>query len=273
MTLWREPSEVEKSIDLKAIQDAFNTGEEELRLQLADLREKLIDDAIKMILQLNVADYHTLAVVIPDGDLTALRDTLESIYDHGRELVISELTAQGASDLGEPGIASTEDSGKLDDLSNLTASRLANDIQSRIIGAAASLAVFVKAVTPVNPLDAVVDAALESDYTDMETQLRQASDEMSDAYVGIAAREADHAAFGLGRVAEGEAQSDNVKEIYYSALLDDPATCQPCLETDGETGETEADVTECPNPECDGGAQCRCILIFVFDGESASAAP
>ena len=51
--------------------------------------------------------------------------------------------------------------------------------------------------------------------------------------------------------------------LVYSAVLDN-ATCQPCGDADGETGQL-IDLPPVPNPECPGGASCRCIHIAVRD--------
>lgn len=249
MVLWREPTDIEKSINLKAIQDAFDDGQKDLEDQLLDLRLKLIDDAIAGLISLSPADYHTLVLSASETATSALRDKLQDIYDRGRELVIEELTAQGASDLGEIGDPDEEDATMLDDLSDITVSRVINDVQARAIGAAAGLA-----------LTGIVASALES-------ELQEELDEGSTSYISAAAAEVDHAALGLGRAAEAADREDIIQEVYYSAVLDS-SCCDNCAAVDGETGATPDDIPPAPNPDCEGGARCRCVHVYVFDDSS-----
>lgn len=247
LTLHREPTELEKRINLKAISEAFVQGEQQLVNQLLVLRDRLIADAGKGIIKLSPADYHTLVLDPPKRATEDLKETLEEIYSRGRKLVLDELRAQGAQDLGDIGDPSDDDLEFLSDLGDVTVSRVANDVQSRAIGGAASLVVL-----------GVAGSVLLSRLTDN----LQAG---SVSYINSAAAEADHAALGLGRDAEGSNRSDVIKEAYYSAILDE-SVCGPCEEADGETGDPN-DITPTPNPECEGSARCRCVTVFVFGGE------
>lgn len=247
LTLHREPTELEKRINLKAISDAFVQGEQQLVNQLLVLRDKLITDAGLGIIKLSPADYHTLVLDAPKQATEELKETLERIYAQGRKLVLDELRAQGATDLGDIGDAAEDDLEFLSNLGDVTVSRVANDVQSRAIGGAAGLVVL-----------GLAGGALVSRLTD-DLQAGSVS------YINNAAAEADHAALGLGRDAEGSNRSDIVQEIYYSSLLDD-AACENCVAVDGETGSIE-EITPAPNPSCLGGARCRCIHVYVIQGE------
>jgi hypothetical protein len=252
MTLWREPSDLEKQINLKAIRDAFEDGEKTLAASLLDIRNKLIDDAAAGLVQLAPADFHTLILSAPETATAEILEKLTEIYNRGRELVLEELVAQGAGELGGIGVASDADTRYLDNLAGTTVSRVTNDVQSRASGRAVSL--YTLGVEDMVELSERVQAELA---------------EGSAAYVDAAAAEADHGGLGAGRAAEGADRSDIVANVYYSAVLDE-STCQPCEDADGETGETEDDITPAPNPSCEGWARCRCILIYVFDSESAN---
>lgn len=247
LTLHREPTELEKRINLKAISDAFVQGEQQLVNQLLVLRDKLITDAGKGIIKLTPADYHTLVLAPPKQATEDLKETLEQIYERGRQLVLDELKAQGARDLGDIGDPSDDDLEFLSDLGDVTVSRVANDVQSRAIGSAASLVVL-----------GVAEGVLLSRLTD-DLQAGSVS------YINSAAAEADHAALGLGRDAEGSNRSDIVQEAYYSAILDDTC-CSDCESADGETGDP-GEITAAPNPSCQGSARCRCLHVYVLAGE------
>lgn len=251
MTLGRIPTDLEKRINLKAIQDAFDSGEKELARQLEVIRKKLIEDAAAGVIKLDPADYHTLTLAVSAEAALKLRDQIQKIYEKARELIVQELEAQGAPALGEIGVASEVSAASLDTLGDVTVSRLINDVQARAASSAAGLTV-----------SNITGEALEAGIVE---ELEGGSS----SYVSNAAAEADHAAFGLGRVDEGSDRADIISEVYYSAVLDENS-CGPCSEADGETGATEAEVTPCPNPACEGGARCRCILVFVFNSEEAA---
>lgn len=247
LTLHREPTELEKRINLKAISDAFVQGEQQLVNQLLVLRDKLITDAGKGIIKLSPADYHTLVLDPPKQATEDLKETLEQIYARGRKLVLDELRAQGASDLGDIGDPTETELEFLSDLGDVTVSRVANDVQSRAIGGAASLVVL-----------GLAGSGLLTRLTD-DLQAGSVS------YINNAAAEADHAALGLGRDAEGSNRSDVIKEAIYSAILDE-SVCGPCEEADGETGDP-GEITAAPNPSCEGSARCRCLHVYVLEGE------
>jgi hypothetical protein len=42
----------------------------------------------------------------------------------------------------------------------------------------------------------------------------------------------------------------------------DNNTCQPCGEADGISGQLDG-IPPAPNPDCEGGASCRCVHIPV----------
>lgn len=248
LTLHREPTDLEKRINLKAISDAFVQGEQQLVNQLLVLRDRLISDAGKGIIKLSPADYHTLVLDPPKQATEGLKQTLEEIYSRGRELVLDELRAQGARDLGDIGAPSDDDLEFLSDLGDVTVSRVANDVQSRAIGGAASLVVL-----------GIAEGVLLSRLTD-DLQAGSVS------YINNAAAEADHAALGLGRDAEGSSRSKFISEWYYSAVLDEN-TDDACAEADGSTSETLDGIPAAPNPDCAGGGRCRCIHVAVYSDE------
>jgi hypothetical protein len=67
--------------------------------------------------------------------------------------------------------------------------------------------------------------------------------------------------FGLGRMQE--ARAEGVEEGIRSAMLES-ATCDVCLSKDGARFPMEElDEYATPDPDCLGGDQCNCIVIFV----------
>jgi hypothetical protein len=66
-----------------------------------------------------------------------------------------------------------------------------------------------------------------------------------------------------GRDAEINNNLDQIDRCEYSAILD-ANTCGPCEEADGLTGATPDDLPDAPNPDCEGGSNCRCFIIGVI---------
>jgi hypothetical protein len=248
MMLWRKPTPIESQINLKAIQEAFDASEQQLVDDINKLKNKMVHDAVMGIIELDPADYHTLTVQPAKKDLAAFRTELQNIYDKGRELVIGELAEQGAHEYDDEFDISDEDDATLDEITAVTASKIASDVQSRIIGIATTLVVL-----------GIVGSLLKD-------KILAAIAKLSDAYVNNAAATASHVSLNMGRDASGEANAGIIKEVYYSSVLD-RNTCIPCQDTDGQTAENEADLTPCPNPDCEGLGKCRCIHVFVFDTE------
>lgn len=71
-------------------------------------------------------------------------------------------------------------------------------------------------------------------------------------------------AWGLGRNEAGAAFADLVRYGYYSAILDD-RVCGICEEEDGR--EVSPGEIATPNPNCQGGARCRCVTVWVLRDE------
>jgi len=241
-------TKVESIIDLKALENAFDKGEQDLIGQLQKLRQKLLDDALEGIIELSPADYHTLVVDPPAASRAAFRDELIRIYDEGRKLVLDELAAQGGTDLGELQDLDDDDLAYLDEVSDLTVSKVANDVQSRVIGLAGSLAL-------LGLTGAVLQSRLGDEFNDSST-----------AYLDSTAAGANHAVMGAGRSSGAEDLSDAISSVYYSSVLDD-SSCTICSDADGETGAIDADITPAPNPDCDGGIRCRCVHLYVLADE------
>ena len=75
-------------------------------------------------------------------------------------------------------------------------------------------------------------------------------------------------AFNVGRD-EAARILGGVASVEYSALLDS-ATCEACAAADGETADfnsAEHDKLLPPNRDCAGGDNCRCVLVFIPEGD------
>ncbi len=96
-------------------------------------------------------------------------------------------------------------------------------------------------------------------------------DGQSEKWVDRIASKGANEAFAEGRSVGFAEHADEIKEYIYSALLD-IHTCPQCAGADGTSGSTEDSVPSVPNPDCDGGDMCRCVVVAVFSDEGSKAA-
>jgi hypothetical protein len=162
---------------------------------------------------------------------------LITTHRQGRKLVAAELGKKADT-------PDADDFDELDDLVDLTNSRVTNDVQSRLVDAAARYALLGLAG------DALTAA--------VSTELAAAST----THIDRTARGLANKVINLGRSDEAEARADEWDRVEYSALLD-PNVCGPCAAEDGQAASDESQLQPAPNPECDGGEMCRCFHVWV----------
>lgn len=238
LTLSREPTEAEK-ICVKGIHGAQESAKQKVTKILLDLREELITDGLKGIKKLKPADYHTLTLQTSAASRASLRDRLIKIHKQGRLLVAQELGKKEAA-------LEDDEFDDLDMLTDVTDSRVANEVQSRIISALARFALLGLSGSALN--DAVLN----------EIQAGSVS------YIDRAATGVANQVISIGRMDEARQRRDQWGRIEYSALLDQ-SVCDPCASEDGKEADNEDDLQPAPNPECLGGDWCRCFHVFIQD--------
>lgn len=242
LQLSREPTEAEK-LCLKSISFAQDAGKASVLPILLNARSALIDDAIEAIKKLKPATYHKLILTVPDQYQEQLRVEVSSIFMRGKKLVDQELSRGKSVKQSDP---TDEDDSELDDLADLTSSRVANDVQARITAATARFALL--GLTGKALWDAV----------------RSEIDSGSVAYVERASTGVANKALSFGRAREAEDRSDEWDRVEYSAILDQNV-CEPCAADDGQTSTNVDDLTPAPNPDCAGGDWCRCFWVFIAE--------
>jgi len=240
LTLRREPRETEK-IAVKGVHQAQESGKEAIGKILLELRASLISDGLKGIKKLDPATYHELTLSVSPESRTSLRDRLIAVHAQGRKLVAAELNK--TKEAKPKPIA--DEFELLDDLVDVTDSRIANDVQSRIIAA-----------TTRYRLLGLGDAAL---WKAVEDEIRMGSV----SYVDRAATGLANQVINIGR--SDEASRLGFERVEYSALLDQNV-CGPCAAEDGKEADNEDDLAPAPNPECEGGDWCRCFHVFIAEG-------
>lgn len=248
LTLSREPKEHEK-LAVKGIASAQESAKESIGKILLDIRESLISDGLKGIASLSPADYHTLTLQVDSDFRQSLRDRLISVHKQGRILVSTELGKKSANASSSPVKAnkiSVDGFDDLDLLTDLTDSRVANDVQSRIIAAAQRFTL----------LGLTGKALLEAITGEINNG--------SVSYIDRAATGLANKVINLGRSDEAATRADDWDRVEYSALLDQNV-CDPCASFDGSTATDEADLEPAPSPSCHGFDNCRCFHAFISE--------
>lgn len=244
LTLSREPKEHEK-IAVKGIAGAQESAFESINKILLALRTDLIADGLKGIKKLSPASYHELTLQASPEIRTDLRDRLKNVYLQGRLLVDHELTLGGKLKTRSRFKQDEDDEfDALDLLTDVTDSRVVNDVQSRIIAAATRFSLL-----GLNAGDLIL--AVQNEVSNGST-----------GYIDRASRGLANRVISIGRGDESQARSDEWDRVEYSALLD-ANVCGPCAEEDGKTAANEDDLQPTPNPECLGGDWCRCFHLFI----------
>lgn len=233
LSLGREPSDLEKSIDLKSLVQTMDAGKQSVASQLSNVRNRLIDELALELDELDPEDYDQATAGIADNDKTALLATLLALFGKGAKLVLDELRRIGFE--VEAGKANPDET-FLSTVTKATLTKLSTDVRARAIASASQARL----------LDVPVLDRIRSDF-----------DRGSTAYLDRSASEASNVAIAEGRMDELKAQG--IEQILYSAVLD-LNTCGPCGKADGLVGSFD-EVPAVPNGDCEGGAQCRCIWI------------
>lgn len=238
LTLSREPKEHEK-IAVKGVAQAQESSQEAIGKILLALREELIADGLSGIKKLKPQNLHELILSPSKESYSDLRDRLVKVHKQGRMLVVAELNSNKSLK-----VAAENEFDELDDLTSLTESRVANDVQARIVDATTRYSLL--GLSGKELLSAV-----ESEITGGSV-----------SYIDRAARGLANRVINIGRGDEMAERADDIERYEQSALLD-ANVCEPCAADDGQTASNPDDLPGGPNPECLGSDQCRCFVVAV----------
>jgi hypothetical protein len=245
LTLRREPTEIER-LCIKSIAQAQDDGKAELSKLLISAREEMIKGAVDGLEKLSAPDYHTLVVEIPKSVKRAVAKRCAGIYARGRTDVRRELAEQQKAESAFIYLKRTdEEMDELDELADLTLSRVANDVQARATSQALQL------------------AAAGIVANEFRKRLSDSLDSLSFAPQEQAAGMAANRALAMGRSDEMEARKDEIERYLYSAILD-KSVCDVCEVADGEEASSPDELPPAPNDSCLGGDQCRCFIVAVI---------
>jgi len=109
--------------------------------------------------------------------------------------------------------------------------------------------------------------ALRTDGDETDVVSRVMTDQMDTASFRTDAGTALTKVYNIGRN-EAAAMLGGVDRVQYSAILDGN-TCGACEDMDGEEADfdsAEHDAMLPPNKDCDGGGNCRCVLVYIPKG-------
>lgn len=237
LTLRREPNDLEK-LCIKALIDQMETGKRQIEVLLAAVRLSLIEDFAAQLAKLSPENYDAAAADVSASERASLLALLTALWANGAGLILSELRQQGAEPTGAT-VAPVE--AEIEAVATAILTQLTNDVKARAVAAAVAASL----------LGSAIGEAVRSSLRDGST-----------GYVSRSAASAANVALARGRDAELNARREEIQFLVYSAVLDS-GTCQPCGDWDGKTGDSTKDLPRVPNPDCEGGAQCRCVIIPV----------
>lgn len=239
MELSREPTELEKQIDLKAKIEDLEKAAEKLSKLFLTIRKDLITDAARQIEDLGLENLDELNLSVSPTHTKRAEKLLKEIFAVGGAQIIDELNLQG----GKSGkkYAAKERDFNIFTLLNLILARITAEIRNRAVNVAVLL------------------YSLEDYARDvLEDRLRDESEKVFEQL----ARNAANLTIQAGR--ENELDSSDIELFEYSAILDQN-TCSPCSSWDGKQADNLDDLPTCPNGECKGGWNCRCFVIGIAD--------
>jgi len=262
----RQPRGVEVYLNLAEITAQFDTAKTAVKDATQATREKLTAELGKRARAAQAKG--TLAAFAAEKNppmvdkLSAqIAKVLSDFYKAGRSQVSAEMKRQKA---GKPWTAESVRAAEITlaegpSLEGLAALKQQAEAMARAIAASIQAAAVVQAGriaagTPLTP--DVMDAMMAR--------------EGDGAALRFAAAASDF--MSMGRSAEMAAQAQEIADYVYSALLDG-ATCAGCEPMDGETT-TDATLAEswAPNPNCEGGEKCRCLVVAeIAQDQGASA--
>ena len=241
LVLRREPTELE-ALAIKAIDDLMTDGAVSIGSVLISLRELWVDDLARQLDAIeDPAEFDQVEIDAPETERGSMILAALAIFGRAAALIIEELRRQGAT-AGTVRAAAT--SAEMAPIIDAVITRAKVETIVRAIYSAASAVLLNQ---PVGP------------------RVREDFAAGSLAYTEQIASEAANSVIARGRREEMKKRGDQIDFLIYSAVLD-AATCQPCGRDDGKTGQLD-NIPDVPNPDCKGGARCRCVHIAALKPE------
>jgi phage gp29-like protein len=262
LPLQREPRGAERSLSLSEIVGGLDRGRDDVAAALRGARPAIQSEIIHKVLNRAVGQMHR-ASVEPDAKVQAqIAEILNGVsrFGHGQVAKERERQRTGAAPSDAAKIRAAESliaaAAKSKDPIGLYADGVVSQF-TNVLGARAT--------------NAAIDRKRKGGTDGEVIQGVQADlDGQSDKWIDNVAAKGANEAFANGR-SDGFAEyADEIDRYIQSALLD-LNTCGNCAAADGAEADTEDELPGAPNPDCDGGDLCRCVVVAVFKGEGSKA--
>lgn len=258
--LSREPRGPEKFLAAAEIVGRLDRGRDEVAAALRAARGRVQAEIVHKLVDKPIGQAHQVWIPLDEKLRTAVREVLQDVAAFGREQVAAErdrqMAGRKAPDASQVRSVVAAEKGR--DQVGLFADGVVSEYQNNLQARAANVA---------------LDKQRQGGKTkgEMIQEIGEDLDDQSDKWIDKTASKGANEAFGAGRQEGYEQCADEIGETIYSALLD-LNTCENCAAADGASGKTPDDIPAVPNPDCDGGALCRCVHVFVFSDEARGKA-
>jgi hypothetical protein len=230
----------------------LDRGRDEIAAALRRARSRVQAEVVHKLVNVNVKNIHRVSIAPDERLIGEVEAILQGVYEFGVRQVAAEKSRQkgGVAPTDAQSVRMAEKREPLGVYADGVVSEFTNSLTSRAAGVALD---WMR--RPGNATKGEIIRNIETDL-----------DDQSDKWIDGTAAKGANEAFADGR-ADGYAEhADEISSVIYSALLD-INTCENCAAADGEEGPTPNDITDAPNPDCDGGDRCRCVHVFVFSDE------
>jgi hypothetical protein len=244
----RELTAAEKRVDFTGLEMAEDLEVERLKSRM----DQINSDMIRV--------YERYAVqAIVDGDIEKL-DAIEPRYVDELEELFDDSLAR-MRDVGKRSVYNEFGKKELQQVTPEQA-RSAQRILARRKARATASAIAEAVATEGLEL---IGAGIELNPVAVTEALRQAATRRANAMVAAVAYAIPALGVGSGRqeaVQELKDSGNAPTRTFYSAILD-RNTCTECAKVDGQ--EVTNGQPAAPNPDCEGGSNCRCVHVYEWD--------
>jgi hypothetical protein len=256
LKLKRQPRGAEIHLALHDISGALDKGRDDVAAALRAARPRIQAELIHKVMNRPVGQMHRATVDADAKLVSQVAAILGGVAEFGRDQVGKERAKQRAGapapDAATVRMADARTKDPIGLYADGVVSQFTNTLSARATNAA-------------------IDRKRKGGTDGEIIQNVQADlDDQSDKWIDSVAAKGANEAFGEGRSAGFAEFADEIDRYLYSALLD-LNTCGNCAAADGAEGDTEDDIPDVPNPDCDGGDLCRCVVVAVFKDEGSKA--
>jgi phage gp29-like protein len=261
LNLRRPPRGPEQWLAAAEIVSALDKGRDEVAAALRKARGRVQAEIVNKLVNTPVRNLHRVSAAADEKLIAEVEEILRGLAGFGQRQVAEERARQlaGRKPADAAQIREAVVAAEKRDQVGLFADAVVSKFENNLTARAANVA--------ANRMRNTGDATKGEVIQGIESDLDGQSDKWIDGVAGEGANEA----FAEGRDAGYEQFKDEIGSCYYSALLD-INTCGECADADGKTADTPDDLPDTPNPDCDGGDKCRCVIVYVFSDEGGSSA-